>query len=95
MSLCNPFYVTPYISKKIAAKPPLLSNRQMNTDWYVYDAVNYHITTGLSSTTLCRQSQQFSSQISYFNKHQNCVAIGKNVIPYPPLAEVSLSDGGG
>jgi hypothetical protein len=57
MSLCNPFYVTPYISKKIAAKPPLLSNRQMNTDWYVYDAVNYHITTGLSSTTLCRQSQ--------------------------------------
>jgi len=57
MSLCNSILCYSLHLKKIAAKPPLLSNRQMNTDWYVYDAVNYHITTGLSSTTLCRQSQ--------------------------------------
>ena len=29
----------------------------MNTDWYVYDAVNYHITTGHSRITLLQQSQ--------------------------------------
>ena len=36
----------------------------MNTDWYVYDAVDYHITTGISSTTLCLQAHSLTGNYS-------------------------------